>query len=311
MPTHLSRSRRHARPARYASVALFVSVWAGPAAADLVGFSAEHEFRLTTQQPFDTSNTTDFTSGLTNGVATYVNTETLSPGSDTSAASQDITVTANRITAALQASTQSAGSIASANFEGSFTLDAATTLTASGSANGGFGAFSGGSSLTLVPDGEPFANAIIAITGADGINYGGGLGPFALAAGAYDFKISTSLAGGAIGTRFHNVNLQFGASAAVTGDHNGTGQVEQGDLDLVLQNWGLDTDTAGVPAGWTNTDDLNGQIEQTELDAILQNWGSTTAPDFAGHAHLPGVPEPATALLLTLSGAVRMRRHPR
>ncbi len=83
--------------------------------------------------------------------------------------------------------------------------------------------------------------------------------------------------------------------AGITGDYNASGQVEQGDLDLVLQNWG--DVTPPVPAGWVN--DLPvGQIEQSELDKVLQNWGSTSAPDFSGSS----VPEPALLAAAALIG---------
>ncbi len=91
-------------------------------------------------------------------------------------------------------------------------------------------------------------------------------------------------------------------SAGITGDFNASGQVEQGDLDLVLQNWGLDTSGAGIPSGWTNDNTDLGQIEQTELDRVLQNWGSTSAPDFSGSA----VPEPGM-LAGILGGVLAMR----
>ena len=87
------------------------------------------------------------------------------------------------------------------------------------------------------------------------------------------------------------------SSGGIVGDFNASGQVEQGDLDLVLQNWGVDTAVAGIPAGWAN-DLPGGQIEQTELDRVLQNWGSTAAPDFNGN--FQGVPEPAAAIALFL-----------
>ncbi len=73
---------------------------------------------------------------------------------------------------------------------------------------------------------------------------------------------------------------------SLAGDYNASGQVEQGDLDLVLQNWGRDI-TNTVPAGWTN--DLPvGVIDQAELDGVLQNWGSAASPDLRGI----NVPEP-------------------
>ncbi len=72
-----------------------------------------------------------------------------------------------------------------------------------------------------------------------------------------------------------------GSTTTLTGDFNGSGQVEQGDLDLVLLNWGLDTNVSGVPAGWVHDNAGIGQVEQTELDKVLLNWGNTAAPPAA------------------------------
>ncbi len=90
---------------------------------------------------------------------------------------------------------------------------------------------------------------------------------------------------------------------ALPGDANLNGQVEQGDLDAVLQNWGNTTNTA-----W-NTGDMSGnrQVEQSDLDLVLQNWGSTLAPDFGGF-DLAQVPEPTTLGLLLPMLAGRRRR---
>ncbi len=93
------------------------------------------------------------------------------------------------------------------------------------------------------------------------------------------------------------------------GDYNNSGQVEQGDLDLVLQNWGSDTDADGVPDGWTN-DLPDGVIDQGELDGVLQLWGSTAAaPSFAGAA----VPEPGSLGFLAAGagGLLALRRRRR
>ncbi len=87
------------------------------------------------------------------------------------------------------------------------------------------------------------------------------------------------------------------------GDYNASGQVEQGDLDLVLQNWGLDTDTAGVPSGWLHDLPL-GLIEQAELDRVLLNWGSSATPDFGGFG-FPGLPEPSAVSVVGI-GLVRL-----
>ena len=102
-----------------------------------------------------------------------------------------------------------------------------------------------------------------------------------------------------------SVVLEIVNAVLIAGDFNGSGQVEQGDLDLVLQNWGDDTAVTGIPAGWINDNAGIGQIEQTELDKVLQNWGATSAPDFAGSA----VPEPATLALLVLGGLAMLRRR--
>ncbi len=83
--------------------------------------------------------------------------------------------------------------------------------------------------------------------------------------------------------------------AAAAGDFNFNGQVEQGDLDLVLQNWGRDVHATGVPAGWV-ADVPSGSIDQNELDRVLQNWGVVNAP-----LSTP-LPEPAALVVVLAVG---------
>jgi hypothetical protein len=54
------------------------------------------------------------------------------------------------------------------------------------------------------------------------------------------------------------------------GDYDLSGTVDQGDLDLVLLNWGQDAGPA--PLGWIH-DLPGGAIDQNELDDVLLNWG--------------------------------------
>ncbi|MEM9751988.1 MAG: hypothetical protein AAF916_01230 [Planctomycetota bacterium] len=92
-------------------------------------------------------------------------------------------------------------------------------------------------------------------------------------------------------------------SLPTIGDFSFGGVVEQSDLNLVLDFWGLDTDLHGPPEGWNNTADLNGRVDQEELNLVLNNWGSSAAPSFEGF----DIPEPASALLLGLCALVRRR----
>ncbi len=92
-------------------------------------------------------------------------------------------------------------------------------------------------------------------------------------------------------------------AATVPGDYDNSGQVDQGDLDLVLQNWGLDVDATAIPNAWVN-DRPDGLVDQAELDGVLSNWGDALAPEFGGAA----VPEPVGVGLLAGLGAARRKR---
>ncbi|MEM1026770.1 MAG: sulfatase-like hydrolase/transferase [Planctomycetota bacterium] len=83
--------------------------------------------------------------------------------------------------------------------------------------------------------------------------------------------------------------LQSGTLSVVTqqaliGDYDDSGLVEQGDLNLVLNNWG--DPRPFDPNGQPFATDV---VDQEELNRVLSNWGGSAAPDFRGAS----VPEPA------------------
>ncbi|MEM8494448.1 MAG: hypothetical protein AAF916_03690 [Planctomycetota bacterium] len=90
------------------------------------------------------------------------------------------------------------------------------------------------------------------------------------------------------------------AVAALTGDFNGSGSVEQGDLNLVLNNWGdMRTFDDGTTAFATDN------VDQEELNRVLNNWGSSSAPSFAGFT----VPEPGGLVILSGLAVSASRRR--
>jgi hypothetical protein len=94
-----------------------------------------------------------------------------------------------------------------------------------------------------------------------------------------------------------NGQISYAASAAqvLVGDYNGSGQVDQGDMDLVLLNWGQSG--SDLPQGWVITPPT-GNIDQDELDAVLLNWGA-----LGGLGGPSAVPEPSTVALLAMAAA--------
>ncbi|MEM1026505.1 MAG: hypothetical protein AAGJ38_00300 [Planctomycetota bacterium] len=94
------------------------------------------------------------------------------------------------------------------------------------------------------------------------------------------------------------------ATQPLQGDYNDSGAVEQGDLNLVLNNWG-NTRTFADPGGTVFS---TGNVDQEELNLVLNNWGNASvAPNFKGSA----VPEPTAATLSLMIGiplALRRRR---
>jgi len=73
---------------------------------------------------------------------------------------------------------------------------------------------------------------------------------------------------------------------SLTGDYDASGEVEVGDLNLVLFNW--DQPGAGLPPEWVN-EVPTGNVGVDELNGVLFNWGNTAA--------VATVPEPTTAIL--------------
>lgn len=99
-----------------------------------------------------------------------------------------------------------------------------------------------------------------------------------------------------------------GLVVGLAGDFDGSGAVEQADLDLVLTNWGAPRVGFQNDAGFSTAN-----VDQEELDAVLTNWGASSggasaAPSFAANPN--AVPEPAAALgvaLLLLAGGQQPR----
>ncbi|MEM1444909.1 MAG: PEP-CTERM sorting domain-containing protein [Planctomycetota bacterium] len=100
-----------------------------------------------------------------------------------------------------------------------------------------------------------------------------------------------------------NILIEFISEVAngLAGDYDDSGSVEQGDLNLVLTNWGTSR-TFVDPGGTVFASD---NVDQEELNLVLTNWGSSSAPSFEGFA----VPEPATFALLGGLALAGLRRR--
>jgi peroxidase len=90
-----------------------------------------------------------------------------------------------------------------------------------------------------------------------------------------------------------NVFFVSALPAPLDGDYNANGLVEQGDLDLVLGNWGAEANN--IPPTWIN-DPPVGFIDQEELDGVLVNWGNQQEA-----LGLESIPEPSSLLLVGLA----------
>jgi hypothetical protein len=94
-------------------------------------------------------------------------------------------------------------------------------------------------------------------------------------------------------------HVEWTIRSTLAGDYNGDGLVKQGDLDLVLSNWGRPA--SPPPAGWV--EDLPvGVISQSHLDPVLLNWGRTSeSVTAASAAAAASIPEPGTASLVAVA----------
>ena len=103
---------------------------------------------------------------------------------------------------------------------------------------------------------------------------------------------------------YTGLDLRAVVASVITGDFDGSGQVGQGDLNLVLLNWGDNTAPAGFDeAALSSGGPFDGNVSQNELNDVLLNWGNTA--EATGSA----VPEPATSALLGLGGLALLRRR--
>jgi hypothetical protein len=85
-----------------------------------------------------------------------------------------------------------------------------------------------------------------------------------------------------------------------TGDFNGDGRVDGGDLSLLLANWGATVPPN--PSGWTGAAPTATGIDADELSRLLANWGFGTST---------AIPEPTGVLLagVAMLGLVRRGRR--
>lgn len=88
-------------------------------------------------------------------------------------------------------------------------------------------------------------------------------------------------------TGVQRVWLLDAIAVAQAGDFTGDGTVDQADLNLVLNGWGLPRGQRSGP--WFNAGSFGTDaIDQEELNAVLNHWGDAASPDLRGAP----VPEP-------------------
>lgn len=103
-------------------------------------------------------------------------------------------------------------------------------------------------------------------------------------------------AGNMAGTMLLDLNAEFDVLTTIAGDTNFDGDVDDGDLNILLTNFGQ----SGMD--WSSGD-FNGDltVNDSDLNLLLTSFGSTPTA--------PGVPEPATMTLLMLGSLAVIRRR--
>jgi 3-oxoadipate enol-lactonase len=93
-------------------------------------------------------------------------------------------------------------------------------------------------------------------------------------------------------------------------DYDGNGLVEQGDLDLVLLNWGRrPSNRLLASVGWVNDRPTGPFIDQQELDKVLVHWGSGTGNIAVSSSAVPEPTALAIVLIALLAIATAHRSH--
>jgi len=117
--------------------------------------------------------------------------------------------------------------------------------------------------------------------------------------------------------------IGYDIELGLAGDFDADRQVAQGDLTLLLANWGATASKGSPPdPGWILDDQIVGDaIDQDELTLLLQNWGNTQTLavavaqvfDVTGldYSRLLLVPEPSAAAAFALLAWVVFGRRAR
>lgn len=95
------------------------------------------------------------------------------------------------------------------------------------------------------------------------------------------------------------VTVTYVFAGGLVGDYNASRLVEQGDLNLVLNNWGQ-----ARPFEPNGEPFATALVDQEELNRVLNNWGSSSTPSFEGFV----VPEPGVALAAAVVILLNRRR---